>query len=191
MGKRIVQGLAKAVFAVVLAMTWVTGAGAQVISIHTCQTLTTFGATYRLTDDIFACGDCLIVAANRITIDLQGFGIVQEIGCFSGSGITDGGVAREQIVVKNGVTFRDAHEKAGAAVRAALELGCEVEDLPDAQRRKLLPELARMSAHELKAQLSVDACLARRNTLGGTSPERVRAEVEAWKKRLETWNNPL
>jgi parallel beta-helix repeat protein len=106
MGKR-VQGLAKAVFAVVLAMTWVTGAGAQVISIHACQTLTTAGATYRLTDDIFACGDCLIVAANRITIDLQGFGIVQEIGCFSGSGITDGGVAREQIVVKNGVTFSD------------------------------------------------------------------------------------
>jgi hypothetical protein len=105
MGKRIVQGLAQAVFAVVLAMTWVTGAGAQVIGIHTCQTLATFGATYRLTDDIVACGDCLIVAANRITIDLDGWGIVQEVGCFTGSGITDRGVAREQIVVKNGVTF--------------------------------------------------------------------------------------
>jgi hypothetical protein len=107
MGKRIVQGLAQAGFAVVLAMTWVTGAGAQVIGIATCQTLATFGATYRLTDDILACGDCLIVGANRITIDLQGFAIVQDIDCFAGSGITDGGVAREQIVVKNGGTFSD------------------------------------------------------------------------------------
>jgi argininosuccinate lyase len=94
------------------------------------------------------------------------------------------------LLVAEGTSFRDAHEKAGAAVRAAIDLGCEVEDLPDAQRKKLLPELARMTAPELKSALSVDACLARRNALGGTSPARVRAELEGWKKRIAHWNNP-
>ena len=107
MGKRIVHGLARAAFAVLLTITWVTGASAQVIGIDTCQTLATFGATYRLTDDLFACGNCLIVAANRITIDLQGFEIVQDIGCFHGAAITDGGVARELTTVRNGATFSD------------------------------------------------------------------------------------
>jgi hypothetical protein len=99
MGRRIVQGLA---LVVLLTTTWVTGASARVIEIDACQALTTFGATYRLTAELLACGDCLTVAANRITIDLQGFQIVQDIDCFTGAAITDGGVAREQITVKNG-----------------------------------------------------------------------------------------
>ena len=107
MGKRIVHRLARAAFAALLTITWVTGASAQVIEIDTCQTLATFGATYKLTDNIFTCGDCLIVAANRITIDLQGFQIVQDIGCFAGAAITDGGVARKLTTVKNGATFSD------------------------------------------------------------------------------------
>ena len=84
MGKRIVRGLARAALAMSLTIAWVTGASALVIGIDACQTLATFGATYRLTDDLFACGDCLIVAADRITIDLRGFEIVQDIGCFGG-----------------------------------------------------------------------------------------------------------
>ena len=83
MGKRIVHAFAQAAFAMLLTITWVTGASALVIGIDTCQRLATFGATYRLTDDLFACGDCLIVAGNRITIDLRGFEIVQDIGCFT------------------------------------------------------------------------------------------------------------
>jgi argininosuccinate lyase len=92
------------------------------------------------------------------------------------------------LLVARGVPFRHAHEKAGAAVRAAIEHGSEIEDLPDAVRKKLLPELNSMSTPELKSALSLDACLARRNALGGTSPTRVQAEVHAWKKRLEAWN---
>ena len=107
MGKRIVHSLARAAFVVLLTITWVAGASAQVIEIDTCQTLATFGATYKLTDVVFACGDCLIVAANRITIDLRGFPIVQDIGCFDGAAITDGGVARTLTTIKNGATFSD------------------------------------------------------------------------------------
>jgi len=107
MGKRMVHRLVRAAFAGLLTITWVTGASAQVMEIDTCQTLSTFGATYKLTDVVFACGDCLIVAANRITIELQGFQIVQDVGCFTGAAITDGGVARTLTTVKNGATFSD------------------------------------------------------------------------------------
>jgi hypothetical protein len=36
----------------------------------------------------------------------------------------------------------------------------------------------------LRRKLAVDKVLARRRTIGGTAPARVRAEVRAWKKRL-------
>ena len=87
--------------------TWATAASAVVVEIDSCQTLAVPGAAYRVTDDIFACGDCLVVGADRISIDMQGFTIVQEVGCYGGAAVTDGGVRRDVVVVKNGVTFSD------------------------------------------------------------------------------------
>jgi argininosuccinate lyase len=92
------------------------------------------------------------------------------------------------LLVKAGVSFRDAHEKTGAAVRAAIELGCELEDLPPAKLKQLLPELA--GNVDLKTALSVDACLARRNVVGGSAPNQVAAEIKDWKKEIRSWNNP-
>ncbi|MBL8858908.1 MAG: argininosuccinate lyase [Planctomycetes bacterium] len=93
------------------------------------------------------------------------------------------------LLVEHGVSFRDAHEKAGIAVRTAIEHGIELEQLSDADRARLLPELARVSRADFAAALSVEASLARRSALGGTSPVRVAEEVEAWKKKISTWNN--
>lgn len=93
------------------------------------------------------------------------------------------------VLVENGVAFRDAHEKAGAAVRAAIERGVELEQLSDADRARLLPELAQLSRAEFTQLLSVDASLARRAATGGTSPARVQAEVQSWKKMIHTWNS--
>jgi len=93
------------------------------------------------------------------------------------------------VLVENGVAFRDAHEKAGVAVRAAIERGVELEQLSDADRARLLPELAQLSRAEFTRTLSVDASLARRAATGGTSPARVQAEVQSWKKMIHTWNS--
>ena len=95
-----------AVTAVAL-FTWATAASALVIEINSCQTLSVPGAAYRVTDDIFACGDCLIVGADRISIDMQEFTIFQDEGCFGGAAVTDGGVRRDVVVVRNGLTFSD------------------------------------------------------------------------------------
>jgi argininosuccinate lyase len=94
-------------------------------------------------------------------------------------------------LVRRGVPFRDAHERAGAVVRAAIEARCELEALPAPTWRALLPELSEIAHEQWAAELSVDAVLERRNQIGGTAPERVRGEVREWKRRLESWNATL
>lgn len=92
-------------------------------------------------------------------------------------------------LVRRGIPFRDAHERAGTLVRAAIEAGCELEALPAQTWRSLLPELASVGTEEWRSELAVEALLARRAQLGGTAPERVRAEVREWKLRIETWTS--
>jgi argininosuccinate lyase len=91
------------------------------------------------------------------------------------------------LLVRRGIPFRDAHERAGRVVRAALDAGVELDALPDAVRERLLPELKSLGAAGWASELSVEAVLARRSSLGGTAPDQVKSQVEAWKERLETW----
>jgi argininosuccinate lyase len=86
------------------------------------------------------------------------------------------------LLVAAGVPFRDAHERAGKAVRAAIELGVELEELPAQEQQRLLPELATV---DLARELSVDAVLDRRSAIGGTAPKRVLEEVRDWKRKLK------
>src|SRR5262249_12059790 len=75
---------------------------AAVTNIDACQVLDKFGETYLATQDLSSCGtDCLVVANDRITIDLQGHQIFDDCVSF-GAGITDAGIARDGITVKNG-----------------------------------------------------------------------------------------
>jgi hypothetical protein len=102
MGKRFVRDFACTVAAGLLAMAWAGGAAA-VVSIDTCRILDGFGETYNATADLHACGgDCLVVANDRITINLQGHSIAQDCPTPFGAGVTDGGIARDVIVLKNG-----------------------------------------------------------------------------------------
>lgn len=84
------------------------------------------------------------------------------------------------LLVEQGIPFRDAHRRSGEVVRRAIEQGVEVEELAASDRRELLPELT----IDLKRALSVERVLARRSTIGGTAPTRVRAEVRRWRNQL-------
>ncbi len=85
------------------------------------------------------------------------------------------------LLVHRGVAFRDAHEQAGHAVRRALELGVEIEELPAEDRARLLPQLDA----DLARELDLDRVLSRRRCLGGTAPSRVRAAARRWKNKLQ------
>ena len=83
-------------------------------------------------------------------------------------------------LVRKGVPFRDSHECVARAVKAA-ELKCV--DLADLS----LPELQAFSAvitDDVFASLTLEGSVAARKHLGGTAPERVRAEIALAKTRL-------
>ncbi len=68
-------------------------------SINSCQTINNSGS-YILTKNLTAIGNCLVVGADNVTIDLDGWTIS---GNGTGSGITDGGAGRKNIAIRNGV----------------------------------------------------------------------------------------
>ncbi len=84
-------------------------------------------------------------------------------------------------MVKRGVPFRDAHDRVGQAVNAAIEEGVELGALSASARVSIMPEL---DGVDLAAELTTDAMLKRRDVIGGTAVARVRGEVAAWKERL-------
>jgi hypothetical protein len=101
MHTRNVRRSAAVTVALIAALTWASVAGAAgVINVSSCQTLSTPNTVYKLIANLTRCGDCLVVANNRITIDLQGHSITGQ--CKNSAGVTDGGIARDLTVVKNG-----------------------------------------------------------------------------------------
>jgi hypothetical protein len=94
---------------VVLAVALVTAlAGADraraagAVLIDACQTLSVPNTTYKLTTDLTSCDTCLVVAANKITIDLQGHSITNT-GCpGSNAAISDQEFPFDVLTVKNG-----------------------------------------------------------------------------------------
>lgn len=126
--------------------------------------------------------DCLRVAATAIAdfaFDEARCAAEAERGYLNATDLAD-------LLVAAGVPFRDAHELVGRAVDRAVHLGVELQDLPPAEQKKLLPQLT----VDLKQPLAAAAVLARRDVLGGTAPVRVRDELLRWRRLLENWNAP-
>ncbi len=97
--KNVFRSLTLATLASLATTTWVVEASV-LTPVSSCpQTLNKAGETYYLTADLTALGPCLIVAADRVTIDFKGRSIT---GNGSGAAVTDGGVARPLTAIKNG-----------------------------------------------------------------------------------------
>jgi len=78
-------------------------------------------------------------------------------------------------LVKRGVPFRTAHEAVGRAVLFAIGEGKELNELTVDQLRQFSVEIG----DDVAEALSIDAALAARSTIGGTSPIRVAAALAA------------
>ncbi len=104
MHKRSVGRIGAMSIALGAALAWADGANAAgAVNISSCQTLSTPNTVYRLTTDLTSCSTCLVVAGNRITIDLQAHSVTSTCPpFFIGPAITDQGVIYDSIVVKNG-----------------------------------------------------------------------------------------
>ncbi len=84
------------------------------------------------------------------------------------------------LVRVRGIPFREAHHIAGSAVKRADALGVGLADLPLAEFQALAPELSA----EVYQVLTPAASAASRQSLGGTAPSQVRAQIARWKERL-------
>ena len=74
------------------------GGARAATAVSTCQTLSAPG-NYFLTANLTASGDCLVIGADNVGIDLKGKTIK---GSGSGSAITDGGSTRNFAIIANG-----------------------------------------------------------------------------------------
>ncbi len=84
-------------------------------------------------------------------------------------------------LVKKGVPFRTAHETVGRAVLSSIAKGKELHELTIDELREFSP----MIDADVADALSLDATLAAKTTVGGTSPERVAGALEIARKSLE------
>ncbi len=83
-------------------------------------------------------------------------------------------------LVRKGLPFRDAHETVAHAVKAATSHNCDLSELPLAVLQGFHPSIEK----DVYDCLSLRGSLQARNTLGGTAPEQVRAQIERHQQRL-------
>jgi argininosuccinate lyase len=83
-------------------------------------------------------------------------------------------------LVKKGLPFRDAHETVAHAVKAAVSHNCDLSELPLAVLQQFNPAIQK----DVYDVLSLRASLHARNTLGGTAPAQVRAQIARHRQRL-------
>ncbi|MBX3652907.1 MAG: argininosuccinate lyase [Ramlibacter sp.] len=83
-------------------------------------------------------------------------------------------------LVKKGLPFRDAHETVAHAVKAAISHSVDLSELPLAVLKEFNPAIEK----DVYEHLSLRGSLNARNTLGGTAPVQVKAQVARHRARL-------
>ncbi len=84
-------------------------------------------------------------------------------------------------LVKKGLPFRDAHETVARAVKAAVEHACDLSELPLNVLQSFHPQIDK----DVFNLLSLRGSLNARNTLGGTAPEQIKAQLARHRDRLK------
>ena len=83
-------------------------------------------------------------------------------------------------LVKKGLPFRDAHETVAHAVKAAASHNCDLSDLPLNVLQEFHPSIDK----DVFDCLSLRGSLNARNTLGGTAPAQIKAQIARHRARL-------
>ncbi|RDI26096.1 argininosuccinate lyase [Pseudacidovorax intermedius] len=83
-------------------------------------------------------------------------------------------------LVKKGLPFRDAHETVAHAVKTAIAQGVDLSQLPLATLQQFNPAIQ----EDVFGVLSLRGSLEARNTLGGTAPVQVTAQIARHRARL-------
>lgn len=98
-------------------------------------------------------------------------------------GFTDGFIYATDVaehLVERGVPFRKSHEIVGHTVRWCIEHNRPLTSLTQEEWKELAPQ----AGPELPSLLTPEQSTSRRNTIGGTSPQQVRLQIESGKKKV-------
>lgn len=82
-----------------------------------------------------------------------------------------------EYLVRKGMPFRTAHEASAKAVRAAIEKGCSLEELPPEEFRRCSP----LIDDDIYDCLTPAACVSARAVEGGPAPAKVKEQIAALK----------
>jgi len=85
-------------------------------------------------------------------------------------------------MVKKGLPFRDAHEAVAHAVKTAQAQGVDLSELPLSTLQSFHPQIEADVFNVLSLRGSLNA----RNTLGGTAPAQVAAQIARHRARIST-----
>lgn len=108
-----------------------------------------------------------------ITVNPQAMELAAQKGYATATDLAD-------YLVKKGLPFRDAHETVAHAVKAATSHGVDLSELPLAVLQGFHPAIEK----DVFDALSLRGSLEARNTLGGTAPAQVRAQLARHRARL-------
>ncbi|VUZ22906.1 Argininosuccinate lyase [uncultured Comamonas sp.] len=108
-----------------------------------------------------------------ITVNAQAMRAAAQKGYATATDLAD-------YLVKKGLPFRDAHETVAHAVKLAAQKGVDLSELSLAELQAFNPNVA----DDVFAVLSLEGSLNARNTLGGTAPAQVRAQLARHRARL-------
>jgi argininosuccinate lyase len=97
----------------------------------------------------------------------------------AGAGFSTATDLADWLVRVLGMPFREAHRRAGALVKRAETLGCDLGSLPLAELTKVEPRITK----DIFAVLSVEKSVASRASLGGTAPAEVKRAIAAARKK--------
>jgi argininosuccinate lyase len=86
-----------------------------------------------------------------------------------------------EMLVRQGVAFREAHEMVGRLVRVAEETGCGLSELPADLVARAAPQLA---GADIGRALDIRASLGTRGGMGGTAPLATSRQIEELRTRL-------
>ena len=120
---------------------------------------------------------CLAAMAGMVR-DLEP--VAQTLKRAAGSGYATATDLADWLVRELGMPFRQAHHVTGRVVAAAAERGVGLEDLPLDAMRAIEPQIT----EAVFAVLGVENSVASRTSFGGTAPDNVRAQAQAWLEKL-------
>ncbi len=112
---------------------------------------------------------------------------IDQMKAAAGSGYSTATDLADWLVRALGMPFRQAHHVTGRIVALAAEQGVELEQLTLAQMQAVEPAITAAVFEVLGVEKSVRSRLS----YGGTAPDNVRAQAEAWRERLEQRENRL